>query len=88
MSLKDKIQTATKQKSKIVPYNEQIVGYCQCGDCPTHEQAERGEMVFCSAGASDNVEKMVKRGCQCPTCQVFERYGLSKGYFCINGEAK
>ena len=87
MSLRERVQTAVKQKSKIVPFNDQIKGYCQCADCPTHEQCEKNEIVFCSAGDSDNGDKMAQKGCQCPTCNVFQQHSLANGYFCMEGEA-
>lgn len=88
MSLKEKIQTAVKQKSKLVPFNDQTKGYCQCVDCPMLEQCRKNEMVFCSSGASENNGNMVPKGCKCPTCEVFKRYNLSDGYFCMHGEAE
>ncbi len=88
MSLRERVETAVKQKSKIVPFNEQVKGLCQCADCPTHEQCEKNEIVFCSAGDSDNSSAMAQKGCQCPTCELFSRYNLSEGYFCMHGEAK
>jgi len=88
MSLKERVETAVKQKSKVVPFNEVTKGYCQCADCPTHDQCQKNEVVFCSAGNSDNSETMVPKGCQCPECEVFKRYSLSDGYFCMHGEVK
>jgi len=87
MSLKERVETAVKQKSKIVPFNDQTKGHCQCVDCPTHEQCMRNEIVFCSAGNSGNSSEMVQKGCLCSACEVFQRYSLAGGYFCMNGEA-
>jgi len=83
-------ETATerKQKSTTVPYDNDTLGYCQCGNCPTHKQCKKNELAFCSSGASDNVKGMQQKGCQCPTCQVFENFNLGGGFFCIEGEAK
>jgi len=80
--------TERKQKSKVVPFNNETIGYCQCADCPTHEQCKSNEVVFCSTGESDNKSTMQKKGCLCPQCEVFDKFNLSNGYFCVNGEVK
>ena len=77
-----------KQKSKIIPLNNETVGYCQCTDCPTHEQCSQNEVVFCSSGSSNNSNSMQKKGCLCPQCEVFSKFNLANGYFCVNGEVK
>lgn len=87
MSLRERVETAVKQKSKIVPFNEQTKGLCQCPDCPTHEQCAKAEIVFCSAGDSDNSDSMAQKGCQCSGCQVFQQHSLSGEYYCMEGEA-
>jgi len=79
---------ARKQKSDLVPFDDDTIGLCQCATCPTHEQCKVGEVVFCSSGMSDNVNDMQKKGCQCPTCEVFSKYNLGGGFFCIEGEVK
>ena len=88
MRIKEAIKTAVHQKSKIVPYNDMTIGYCQCTECPTHEQCKRDEVVFCSAGESANRAGMTAKSCICGECEVFKRHGLATGYFCMNGEAK
>ena len=80
--------TERKQKSKIVPYNDETLGYCQCTDCPTHEFCKENEVVFCSAGESDAKATMQKKGCLCPQCEAFDKFNLANGYFCVNGEVK
>ncbi|NQT21344.1 MAG: DUF2769 domain-containing protein [Planctomycetes bacterium] len=87
MSLRERVETAVKQKSKIVPFNDQTKELCQCADCPTHEQCEKAEIVFCSAGDSDNNDSMAQKGCQCGTCEVFQQHSLAGGYYCMEGEA-
>jgi hypothetical protein len=88
MTIAEKIKAAVKQRSDIVPYNNFTIGACQCADCPTHEQCKKTEKVFCSVGDSDNSGTITKQGCLCGECEVFKKFSLSNGYFCVNGEAK
>jgi len=76
-----------KQKSDIVEVNDTNLGLCQCMNCPTYEQCVKGEKLFCGIGESKKADMMEERGCLCPTCQVFEKYDLADGFFCMHGEA-
>jgi len=58
---------------------------CICGDCPSYLEG-KDEGFFCSMGKSS--EQYGKKGCICGKCALWKDYGLSKGYFCINGAAE
>jgi methylamine---glutamate N-methyltransferase subunit C len=61
---------------------------CICPRCPTHDGCAKagGEVLYCGQGKSKC--ELVERGCICGTCPVWEENSLSKGYFCLNGEAE
>lgn len=67
-----------------VPNNEQNMGKCKCGDCPSYMGG--GEGFFCAMGKS----KMIKeqKGCLCGSCAIFAEYKLADGYFCGSGAAQ
>lgn len=63
---------------------------CICPECPTFLAdecpKEKMEGLYCAKGRSGC--DMVRKGCVCGNCSVWKESNLSKGYFCINGEAK
>jgi Protein of unknown function (DUF2769) len=56
-----------------------------CGVCPSKPQVF-GEVLYCSRGKS--VKEVVEKGCNCPGCGVYAKYGLAGSYFCKNGAAE
>lgn len=58
---------------------------CLCATCPTYKDCggDQKESVFCTHGASSCI--VDGKGCLCDDCQVYERMGLTKGQFCIDG---
>ncbi|NWF86706.1 DUF2769 domain-containing protein [Candidatus Bathyarchaeota archaeon] len=71
---------------KKVNDNEKNVGICtrQCGSCPSYPGTD--EWLFCAR--SKSASKISKRGCFCPSCQVYADYELSSSYFCDKGPPK
>jgi hypothetical protein len=71
---------------KKVEDNEKNVGVCMssCGACPSYPGTD--EWLFC--GRSRSAKKISKKGCLCPTCQVYKDYELSDNYFCDKGAPK
>ncbi|NWG11357.1 DUF2769 domain-containing protein [Candidatus Bathyarchaeota archaeon] len=60
--------------------NEKNVEVCmgQCGSCPSYPGTD--EWLFCARNKSAN--KISRKGCLCPACQVYTDYALSSNYFC------
>lgn len=78
------------QKSPLVELNDKNAGRCLCPGCSTYLSSpcpnEKGEKIFCSIGMTEC--KLEKKDCLCwQGCQVYKKYGLKVGYFCLNGEA-
>ena len=73
-----------------VPYTDENVEICKqnCGVCPTFKANNLGDLspgvLFCSQGKSPR-EDIEDNGCNCPTCPIFQEYGLEGGYFCTYG---
>lgn len=63
-------------------------GKCICRNCPTYTDCtrEKNEKLFCAKGES--ACSLVERGCICGACPIWEKYDLSKGYFCLHGIAQ
>jgi hypothetical protein len=55
-------------------------GVCQsfCGACPSHPGT--GEWLFC--GRTRSAKKISRKGCFCPSCEVYANYDLKGSYFC------
>ncbi|TFG15459.1 DUF2769 domain-containing protein [Candidatus Thorarchaeota archaeon] len=77
---------------KSVPDTEENVEICRhfCGPCPTFQsnelRKEEPKLLFCSRGVSKKPnEDIDDMGCNCPQCEVFEKYELEGGWFCIHG---
>ena len=51
-----------------------------CSTCPSYTGGS-GEGLYCARNPSKlSIEK---KGCNCPECPVWEKYGLSSMYYCI-----
>jgi hypothetical protein len=53
-----------------------------CSSCPTFPGAE-GEALFCARGKSSAPKDM--SGCNCGLCDVQNKFGCTRQYYCING---
>lgn len=42
------------------------------------------ESLFCAFEKSDCIGN--KKGCRCPDCAVYKKYGLNKAYYCQDSE--
>lgn len=62
----------------------------RCPNCPTYLSDEcpaaKQEKLFCGRGKTE-CDNLTKKDCICGTCPVWQRYDLSKGYYCLNGLA-
>ena len=61
-----------------------------CGPCPTFKPNDPNEVephaLFCARGASSKPREQIEdKGCNCFNCDVFRKYGLEGGWFCIYG---
>jgi aldose sugar dehydrogenase len=61
-----------------VPYNEDNMTECICGECPSKIQDGMG--FYCAMGKSGMSVR--RRGCVCPNCPIWLESGLHKGYHC------
>ena len=71
--------------AKVDDTNENVE-ICQkyCGSCPTYP-TDSQQWLFCARGKTSKT--LDKKGCNCPECEVWEKYGLSQMYYCIRGAA-
>lgn len=75
----------------IVEDNAENMEICKkfCGTCPTFKENRLKESpphaLFCARGESQDAAKAVDKGCNCFGCEVFTRYNLKDGYFCLHG---
>jgi hypothetical protein len=53
-----------------------------CASCPSYPGVQ-GEALFCARGESS--APATKQGCNCASCAVFNKFGCTGGYFCIEG---
>ncbi|MFA6306547.1 MAG: DUF2769 domain-containing protein [Patescibacteria group bacterium] len=62
---------------------------CLCAGCPTYQAdscaKENKEKLYCATGKSNC--SLVNKGCICGACPVWSENKLTKGYFCLKGEA-
>jgi hypothetical protein len=49
-------------------------------------KAEHLEGMFCAFSASECITE--DKGCKCFDCNLFKKYDLSKGHYCLNGAAE
>ncbi len=71
-----------RQKMEVED-NEKNEETCKdfCGSCPSYPGTD--EWLFCARGKSR--KKIARKGCLCPSCQVYLDYELSGAYFCDEG---
>ena len=64
--------------------NEMICSkFCQV--CPSYPGV-KGELLFCGRGKSSAPGQ--KAGCNCGTCDVWNKYDLADFYYCQQGPAE
>ena len=75
-----------------VPNTPENLEICKrfCGPCPTFKPNELNKIspnaLFCARGASEKPAKEIEdKGCFCFGCEVFQKYELSGGWFCMHG---
>lgn len=60
-----------------------------CGTCPTYQANRMKESpphaLFCARGKSAIADKAENKGCNCFQCEVFKKYNLKGGFFCLYG---
>ena len=62
---------------------------CICPTCPTYNECAKDneELIYCVLGKS--ITCVTKEsGCICPACEITEKMGLTKDYFCVYGTEK
>ena len=67
-----------------VPNSPENAIRCHCVRCPTFDAGARP--LFCATGKSPL--RVVRAGCLCDECPVFEECGLDSDYYCIQGKAE
>lgn len=69
-----------------VQKDQNNISMCVCTKgCPSYNDCAKkaNQVLFCSVGKTNCNFK--KNGCNCGSCQVFKKYNLKTGYYCING---
>ena len=75
----------------VVEDNMENMEICKrfCGTCPTYHANRMKESpphaLFCARGKSAVADKAENKGCNCFQCDVFKKYGLKGGFFCLHG---
>ncbi len=67
-----------------VPNTQENISRCVCGSCPSY--LEGGSGFFCSLSQSQKNPE--RKGCICNTCGNWGEFGLSTGYYCVEGKAE
>ena len=65
-------------------YENEMICARFCGVCPTYPGV-KGELLFCDRGGSRAPRQ--RAGCNCGTCDVWNKYELTGFYYCIQGAA-
>ncbi|HEY5494080.1 MAG TPA: DUF2769 domain-containing protein [Candidatus Anoxymicrobiaceae bacterium] len=65
----------------VVPVSDEISARCICPQCPSYPGNE--PWLYCARGKSPQEVKQVS--CICPGCPVWEEYGLSMTFYCVEG---
>ena len=75
----------------VVDDNQENLEICRrfCGTCPTFQvnnmKASPPHALFCARGKSAVAGTAENRGCNCFRCDVFKKYNLKGGFFCLHG---
>jgi hypothetical protein len=70
-----------REMAKVPDTKENMSG-CICGDCPSFPGSGG---FYCAKGKS--AQDIRRRGCVCGDCEVFKKYVLADGYYCLAGVA-
>jgi hypothetical protein len=65
----------------VVPVSDEISAKCICEGCPSYPGNE--PWLYCGRGKSPQEVNQVS--CVCPGCPIWEQYGLSRTYYCVEG---
>ena len=75
-----------------VPDTPENMEICKqfCGPCPTFMPNNLNEFppmaLFCARGMSEKpAGEITDNGCNCLGCEVFQKYDLEGGWFCMHG---
>ncbi len=86
------IRVMGENKMSKVPDTSENLEICKrfCGPCPTFKPNNLNKIppnaLFCARGASEKpAEEIEDKGCNCFGCEVFQKYKIRGGWFCING---
>ena len=77
----------------VVDYNLTNLQRCRCMTCPVFQNSQcvmqKVEGIYCSQAVdkSQCTDLNGNLACVCPTCAVWQEYGLQTNYFCIKGAA-
>jgi len=63
----------------------QVLHLCQCSKCPTCTESEETNLVFCTLGKSETIQK--QKGCLCSTCSITKTMSMRWDYYCTQGSA-
>ncbi len=66
-------------------YENETICIKFCGRCPTYPGV-KSEVLFCARGKSSSPKP--KSGCNCGTCDIWDKYDLTDFYYCIEGAAR
>jgi len=84
MLIEKKGMTAEEADAKIAEFEEKlpmVKDMCVCKTCPTYVEEET-EWGFCHPLVGKSKIITEEKGCNCPTCPVYQKMGLKNGYYC------
>ncbi len=77
---------------QIVPNTEENMNICKrfCGPCPTFKPNKLNELephaLFCARGKTTKpLDQVEDKGCNCFKCDLFSKFDLEGGWFCMHG---
>jgi hypothetical protein len=75
-----------------VPNTPENMDICKkfCGPCPTFKPNKLNELephaLFCSRGKTTKpMDQVEDKGCNCFKCDLFSKFDLEGGWFCMHG---
>lgn len=84
------MSTEPEGSIKEVHVNLHNISNCMCKKCPSYPGMFRelahadAPGLYCSHGKSRlDIEK---KGCICPTCEVYKEHFLNSTYYCVQGK--
>ena len=58
-----------------------VKSMCICKNCPTYVEGET-EVGFCHPLVGKSKVITEEKGCNCPTCPIYEKMNLKNGFYC------